>query len=399
MQRIGHQATVFEQARQVGGVWAYTDEVEDDPLGQRPTARVHSSLYASLRVNLPRDLMAFEGYTFDDAGGGRDRWPRYPGHARVLEYLRRFAADTGVDARIRFGHRVECVAPDGGWRVDGEPFDAVAVCNGHFSEPRVPALPGLDGFAGTVLHSHNYRQPDAFEGARVVVLGSSASGIDLTRELADVASEVFFAGHAFRGEPPAARQTGKVRRCGPVAGFAGADVVLASGERIPDVDAFVFCTGYWYRFPFLDSVVATVGDNHVRNLYRQLVPVERPSLAFIGLPFRVVPFMVCQRQARWFARLLRGDFALPDVAERHREYAADVAALRASGMAERHFHRLGDRQMAYMDRLAAQCGDAPVPAWFVALWREHSANAQRHPADYRDRPLTPRGPTRVEAVA
>ena len=66
----GHRVTVFEQSRHVGGLWNYTEAVEDDPLGQRPSRRIHGSLYASMRVNLPRDLMAFDGYTFDDAGGG-----------------------------------------------------------------------------------------------------------------------------------------------------------------------------------------------------------------------------------------------------------------------------------------------------------------------------------------
>ena len=138
LRTAGHGVTVFEQSERVGGLWNYTDAVEDDSLGQRPSRRIHGSLYESLRVNLPRDLMPFDGYTFDDAGGGRDDWPRYPDHTRVLEYLRRFAVDTGVADVVRFGHRVRRVARDGGWLVDGERFDAVAVCNGHFSEPRVP---------------------------------------------------------------------------------------------------------------------------------------------------------------------------------------------------------------------------------------------------------------------
>ena len=145
----GHRVTVFEQSRLLGGLWNYTDAVEDDPLGQRPSRRVHGSLYASMRVNLPRDLMAFDGYTFDDAGGGRDDWPRYPHHARVLEYLNRFAADTGVGDLVRLGHPVRKVVRGDGWLVDGERFDAVAVCNGHFSEPRVPELPGLAEFPGS----------------------------------------------------------------------------------------------------------------------------------------------------------------------------------------------------------------------------------------------------------
>ena len=390
----GHRITVFEQSRQVGGLWNYTDAVEDDLLGQRPSRRIHSSLYASMRVNLPRDLMAFEGYTFDDAGGGRDDWPRFPCHGRVLEYLNRFAADTGVGDRIRLGHQVRRVIREGDWRVDGERFDAVAVCNGHFSEPRVPEIPGFKDFLGAALHSHNYRRPDDFAGKRVVVLGSSVSGGDLSRELADVA-EVFFSGRLFDRQPPLSAQAGSIKRGPPIAFFDGSDIVLANGERISDVDVVLFCTGYWYRFPFLDSDVVSVGDNWVKGLYRQVVALEGPSLAFIGLPFRIVPFPVFQRQARWFARSLAGRFPLPSLAERRRAHCDEIAGLQSAGVAERHFHRLEDAQMDYMNGLAKQCGDQNVPDWFVGLWREHNANARKHPKDYRDRPLRGRGPTRI----
>ena len=390
----GHRVTVFEQSGQVGGLWNYTDAVEDDALGQRPSQRVHTSLYASMRVNLPRDLMAFDGYTFDDAGGGRDDWPRYPHHSRVLEYLRRFATDTGVGDRVRLDHRVRNVARGDGWLVDGERFDAVAVCNGHFTEPRVPQLPGLAEFPGVALHSHNYRRPDAFAGKRLVVLGSSVSGGDLSSELAQVA-EVFFSGRLFENRPPLSEQKGRIRRCPPLACFEGSDVVLTNGERIAEVDAMLFCTGYWYRFPFLASGLAAVGDNWVKGLYRQVVDLEDPSLGFIGLPFRIVPFPLFQRQARWFARSLAEHFPMPALADRRRTHCDEIAGLRSAGVAERHFHRLEDAQIDYMNRLAEQCDDRPVPAWFVALWREHNANARRHPKDYRERPLRGGGPTVV----
>ena len=388
----GHRTTVFEQSHQVGGLWNYTDAVEDDPLGQRPSRRVHTSLYESMRVNLPRDLMPFDGYTFDDAGGGRDDWPRFPHHARVREYLRRFALDTGVADLVRLGHRVRRVVPDDGWLVDGERFDAVAVCNGHFSEPRVPQLSGLADFPGVALHSHNYRRNDPFEGRRVVVLGSSVSGGDLSREVGEVA-EVFFSGRLFGGAPPLPEQTRPIKRCPGVARFDGSDVVLTNGERITNVDAVLFCTGYWYRFGFLGSDLVSVGDNWVKGLYRQLIGVLHPTLAFVGLPFRIVPFPFFQRQARWLARALSGRFPLPPAAERCRAYRHEIGLLRESGVAERHFHRMEDRQMDYLNQIAAQCGDEPVPDWFVALWREHNAQARRYPRDYRDRSLSVRGPT------
>ncbi len=46
-------------------MWAYTPASESDPLGAAPgRARVHSSMYAGLRTNLPRELMAYSDFSF-----------------------------------------------------------------------------------------------------------------------------------------------------------------------------------------------------------------------------------------------------------------------------------------------------------------------------------------------
>lgn len=399
--QAGHEVSVFEQSNRIGGIWAYSDEVEDDFLGRNPRQRIHSSLYEAMRVNLPRELMALEGFAFDDSLGAEVAL-RYPRHDAVLAYLERFADASGVGPHIHFGHRVaEVTCANGGlapenaavrlsheeWLVDGVRFDAVAVCNGHYSEPYVPDLPGFETFPGLALHSHNYRKPDVFAGKRVVVLGSSVSGADLSREIAKVAADVFFCGRLFLDMPPLSSQTTPTKRAPPAERFDGAAVVLADGERVEGVDAFLFCTGYRYRFPFLKPPLATVDDNWVRGLYRQLILCAHPRLAFIGLPFRIVPFPLFQRQARWFARLLNGAFALRTLAERRAERAKEIRALRAASKPRRHYHFLGDRQVDYLNDLAQQCGDAPVAEEFVRLWQTHNRHARRFPDDYRDRPL------------
>jgi cation diffusion facilitator CzcD-associated flavoprotein CzcO len=181
--REGHSVVVFEKSMTVGGVWVYEPEVDSELLGVKSDRkRVHSSMYASLRTNLPRELMSYVDYPFLPRNGRRDG-RRYPGHQEVAFYLQDFAQECELLDFIRFGVSVEHVElemdrPDGeiSWKVttrrrvvDGfeevveeEVFDAVVVCSGHFSEPRIADIPGIDTWPGKEMHSHNYRDPQSF---------------------------------------------------------------------------------------------------------------------------------------------------------------------------------------------------------------------------------------------
>lgn len=66
-------------------------------------------------------------------------------------------------------------------------FDALVVCNGHYSVPRTPVVAGAGAFPGRQMHSHSYRDARPFAGQTVVVVGAAASGEDIGREVADVA--------------------------------------------------------------------------------------------------------------------------------------------------------------------------------------------------------------------
>ena len=53
----------------------------------------------------------------------------------------------------------------------------------------------------------------------------------------------------------------------------------------------LYCTGYEYVFPFLDEASGLkVEDNRVAPLYMQVVNVQHPSMALIGLPSVAVLF-------------------------------------------------------------------------------------------------------------
>lgn len=139
----------------MGGTWVYTPQVETDPLGQdREREVVHSSLYKSLRTNLPRKIMGFSDYPFE-AGNGVGDGREFPGHGEVLAYLEGFAREFGLVELIRFGRkvvRVEMEEEGEGWVVEWrntaaaaaaeEVFEAVVICNGHFTQPHIAPIPG-----------------------------------------------------------------------------------------------------------------------------------------------------------------------------------------------------------------------------------------------------------------
>ena len=86
-------------------------DVDDDQSGRAVERAVFSSIYATLRTNLPSDLMAFLDYPFDSRGGGQDHWPRFPHHSCVLTYLQNFCRDFDITPCLRLEHQVLAIEP------------------------------------------------------------------------------------------------------------------------------------------------------------------------------------------------------------------------------------------------------------------------------------------------
>ncbi|XP_062027083.1 putative flavin-containing monooxygenase FMO GS-OX-like 11 [Rosa rugosa] len=175
LRREGHTVVVFERGDQIGGTWVYTPEVESDPVGiDLDRTRVHSSMYQSLRTNLPREIMGFRDYPFVAKEGDEERDPRrYPGHREVLTYLKDFASEFGISEMVRLESEVAFVGlvEGGKWMVKSksktseyteEIYDAVVVCCGHYNNPRVAEIPGITTWKGKQIHSHNYRTSELF---------------------------------------------------------------------------------------------------------------------------------------------------------------------------------------------------------------------------------------------
>ena len=182
LQDYGVPCTVFEAGDRIGGNWAF----------KNPNGR--SSAYRSLHIDTSRTAMSFRDFPMDD------RYPDFPHHAEIYEYLNDYAEVFGLREQIRFDCEVTAARrlPGGGWELDagGEThrFDVLVVGNGHHWDPRYPDFPGR--FDGPVIHSHHYidpTEPLELRDKRVLVVGIGNSGVDITSELArkGVSSKVF----------------------------------------------------------------------------------------------------------------------------------------------------------------------------------------------------------------
>ncbi|OJF12186.1 flavin-containing monooxygenase [Couchioplanes caeruleus] len=160
-----------------------------DPLlleaGPSPTGS-WSRYYDSLTLFSPARFSELPGLRFP---GDPER---YPTRDEVVAYLAAYAE--GLDVPIEVNTRAVAVTRTAQGFVtragDGREFTSrlVISASGGFGAPYRPALPGLDGFAGTVLHSADYRAPEPFAGKRVVVMGAGNSAVQIAVELAEVAA-------------------------------------------------------------------------------------------------------------------------------------------------------------------------------------------------------------------
>jgi monooxygenase len=125
----------------------------------------------------------------------------------ILDYLRDTARESGIEKKIRYGHRVNRVAwssADARWTVEAtrtidgrsEPIRMTCgwlfCCSGYYryDQGYTPRFQGIDRFAGQVIHPQHWPEHLDYAGKRVVVIGSGATAVTLVPAMAAVAEHV-----------------------------------------------------------------------------------------------------------------------------------------------------------------------------------------------------------------
>jgi monooxygenase len=118
----------------------------------------------------------------------------------ILDYVCNTAREAGIDAHVRFGHRVTRAAwstRDARWTVsvDGQAdltCHFLYVCGGYYryDEGYRPDWPGIDGYGGELVHPQFWPEDLDYVGKRVLVIGSGATAVTLVPALTDRAAHV-----------------------------------------------------------------------------------------------------------------------------------------------------------------------------------------------------------------
>ncbi|GMJ05785.1 hypothetical protein like AT5G07800 [Hibiscus trionum] len=404
LRKEGHTVVVLEQNHDIGGQWLYEPNVEaEDPLGRTKYLNVHSSMYDSLRTASPREIMGFTDFPFLVKKNRDSR--RYPGHKELWLYLKDFCEYFGLKEMIRLNTRVEYVGmldygdfgKDLKWVVksrekNGEKtveqvFDAVVVAIGHYSHPRLPSIKGMDAWKRRQIHSHVYRVPEPFTNETVVIVGNSQSGNDLSMEIVKVAKEVYLSAKSLDITEGLSKVISKHRnlhlRLQIESLHEDGRVQFEDGSCVI-ADTIIYCTGYSYSFPFLDTKgIVGVDDNRVGPLFEHTFPPSlAPSLSFIGVPRKLIGFPFFESQAKWIAQVLNGKRRLPSYDDMMLSIKEFYRSRELAGIRKSDTHDIADFE--YCDRYADYSDSPHLEEWRKMLCKSSIVNYLTDMETYRD---------------
>lgn len=175
----GYTVKVFEKEQELGGVWA------------------SSRRYPGIATQNTKDTYCFTDFPMPN------HYPQWPSGKQVQSYLESYARNFHVFPLIEFSHEITTVDfQNSKWIIRGkngsrsftEQVDFLVVCNGTFSDPYIPAIPGMDGFklaGGQILHSTDFQHTEMSKNKRVMVVGYGKSASDLVTAVSETAKNSF----------------------------------------------------------------------------------------------------------------------------------------------------------------------------------------------------------------
>ncbi|XP_056271495.1 flavin-containing monooxygenase 5-like isoform X1 [Pseudoliparis swirei] len=146
--------------------------------------------------------------------------------------------------------------------------------------------------------------------------------------------------------------------------ICGATVVFDDGTTVEKVDTIVFATGYNYDFPYIPSD-AIYKSGHRVGLYKHVFApnLEHPTLAVVGFIHGFGSIMPqAEIQARWVARVFKGDKKLPSNRAMMKAVDKDTKDIENNYIVSK-LTPLHVDYVTYMDDIAGEVGVRPSLLW------------------------------------
>jgi cation diffusion facilitator CzcD-associated flavoprotein CzcO len=178
LRELGMRVRVFEAGTGVGGTWYWN---------RYPGARFDSESY-SYSYSFSRELL--------------DEWDwseHFAAQPETLRYLNHVADKFDLRREIQFRSRVTAAhwhEATRSWDVtleDGSRHRArfLITAIGPLSAPTMPCIEGVEAFQGQSCHTARWpHEPVSFEGKRVAVIGTGATGVQTIQEVAKTAGHL-----------------------------------------------------------------------------------------------------------------------------------------------------------------------------------------------------------------
>lgn len=171
LRRAGRDSfVILERGASVGGTW-------------------RENTYPGVACDVPSHLYGLESHP-------NPAWSSmFAGGSEIHRYLEAIVGDEALTERILLDSPMTGAKWDGRtWRIESGDRPIVAdhliIACGRLTEPRVPTVPGLETFSGPMFHSARWDHSADFDGARVAIVGSGASAVQLAPALSQLGAKV-----------------------------------------------------------------------------------------------------------------------------------------------------------------------------------------------------------------
>ncbi|AMK19958.1 MULTISPECIES: flavin-containing monooxygenase [Sphingobium] len=152
--------------------------------------------YPSLALHDPQSVGHFPYMPFPET------WPQFTPKDKFADFLEAYA--TLLDLNVWTGSSIKNLRFDETserWEAEIERGDAqggrrvlhprhLVIATGANDGVNIPEIPGVSDYAGTIVHSQDYRGAEDWVGGRAIVVGSGVSGHDVAQNLAEAGVEV-----------------------------------------------------------------------------------------------------------------------------------------------------------------------------------------------------------------